>query len=57
MKCARSIRVKIAEEVLPEEILQFGFDGAACEVQVHWWQAVPQSWEAIVIKMTEIVCT
>ncbi len=51
VKCARSVRVKIAEEVLPEEILQCGFDSAACEVNVHWWQAIPQSWEAIVMRL------
>ncbi len=50
MECARSVRVEIAEEVLPEEILQCGFDSAACEAHVDWWQAIPQSWETIVIK-------
>ncbi len=29
VKCTRSVGVKIAEEVLPEEILQCSFDSAA----------------------------
>ncbi len=34
VECARSVRVEIAKEVLPEEILQCGFDSAGHEVHV-----------------------
>ena len=38
MEGARNVGVEISEEVLPEEVLQCGFDSAAREVHVDWWQ-------------------